>query len=143
MNIDVAAILATARRIRSQHPEIDRYLRTLDVEPQHTLAIAIAIRRYLIAHGIDPSRPDQFLPWIPREIAGKPGIVIGTVIPTGDPLTIALDELTLNLVVVGPPGTGKTTLMSHFVRGLQQLDPPVAVIAFDQRGDWEEIVRGA
>jgi hypothetical protein len=92
--------------------------------------------------GIDRKELPEFeVPKTPEESEGGK-LVLGKVLH-GDrelyPVGIDLTDLTLNMVVVGHIGSGKTMFVSQLLLSLWEVDPNIGWLVFDVKGEYSPI----
>ncbi len=91
---------------------------------------------------IDNSRASTLLP-IPKykkpSFETREGIPIGIDLETGWPVILPLDILNKHVVIIGPTGRGKTTLLATIIEGLISLSN-IHVFSIDFKGDLANLI---
>lgn len=92
---------------------------------------------------VENRRISHLLPYPPRkkpsyEKSGE-SIPIGVEIETGWPVLLPLDILNKHLLVIGPTGRGKTTLLANIIESLLALEQALTT-AIDFKGDLVQMV---
>jgi len=92
--------------------------------------------------GIDRKELPEFEVPKPSEESKDGKLVLGKVLH-GDrelyPVGIDLTDLTLNMVVVGHIGSGKTMFVSQLLLNLSEVDPSIGWLVFDVKGEYSPI----